>query len=362
MTKDPKISNIQIRGLMTSSIIGVGTLSLPNQLVSIIGKDGWISIILSGVLTIPIIWIINQIFLNNPGKDYFQIVKSTLGSTLFYLFMIILSVYFIIFLGSITRNLGQLVNAFLLPNTPIEIIILTFILACSYIAIYEIDIIARAGYSIYPIIIITIFILIVTCIPTAEFTGILPVFQSDITQLPKSIGTNFFSFAGFEMLLFALPYAEDNKKTFKSSLLAILIVTISYLGIFFMTLANFSSKQIKSQIYPVLMLAKQVDLPGYFLQNLDGLFMAIWILVVFASMAPTYFAMGKVLSKTFKTKDHKYFIWGLIPVIYFLALIPENVAELFIIQERYLNILGFISIVITPVLVFIVGTIRKRFK
>src|SRR5699024_7185212 len=180
--------------------------------------------------------------------------------------------------------------------------------------------------------------------------------------ISKCISYYFFKFVCFEMLLFALSYAEDNKKTFKSSLLAILIVTISYLGIFFMTLANFSSKQIKSQIYPVLMLAKQVDLPGYFLQNLDGLFMAIWILVVFASMAPTYFAMGKVLSKTFKTKDHKYFIWGLIPVIYFLALIPENVAELFIIQERYLNILGFISIVITPVLVFIVGTIRKRFK
>lgn len=362
MTKDPKVSNIQIRGLMISVIVGIGVLSLPNVLANIAGRDGWISIIISGILMIPMVWIINEIFQRNPGKDYFQIVRSTLGNILFYILMSILVVHLIISLGLTTRNLGELIKAFLLPNTPIEIIILSFIIACSYIATYGIDVISRAGYFIYPIIIGTIFILVLACIPTADFKGVLPILKSDINQLPKAIGTSFVSFQGFEILLFSLPYAEDNRKTFKSSLLAILMVTITYLSIFIITLSNFSLKQTQRQVFPVLMLAKQIDLPGYFLENLDGLFMAIWVLIIFGTIGPLLFATSKTLSEIFRTKGHKYFVLALIPIIYFVSLIPDNTTELFIVQKKYLTKIGLISIVITPILVFIVGLIRKRLK
>lgn len=360
MTKDPKISNIQVRGILISVTIGGGALILPNTLAGIMGKDGWLGIILTGILFIPILWIVNQLFIDHPDKDYFQIVESILGKIALYIYMLVLGVYFTILLGFITRNLGELVKTFLLPNTPIEIIILLFILSCSYLAIHEIDSIARSGYFIYPIVIGTILLLLLVSIPTSDFTDILPVFQSDIRDLPRGVAASFFSFAGFEILLFTLPYVEDNKKTFKSSLLGLGTITVTYVAIFLINLSQFSVEQIKRQVYPALMLAKHIDLPGYFLQNLDGVFMAIWVLIIFASMSPVYFSAGKILSKIFKTKDHKYYIWGLIPIIYFLALRPQNVAESFLTFGKYLNILGFISIIIFPIVVFIVGRIKKK--
>lgn len=360
MTKDPKISNIQIRGLLVSITVGGGALTLPDTLTNIMGKDGWISILLTGILIIPILWIINQLFIDHPNKDYFEIIKSTLGNIVLYIYMAILGVYFIILLAFITRNLGELVKTFLLPNTPVEIIIVLFILACSYIAIYEVDSIARAGYFIYPIIILTIFVLLLISLPTADFTDILPMFQSDISQLPKGIMASFFSFGGYEILLFTLPYVEDNKKTFKSSLLGLAIIIITYTSIFIVNISQFNVEQIKRQIYPTLMLAKHIDLPGYFLQNLDGIFMSIWVLIIFASMSPIYFVAGKTLSKIVKSQDHKYFICGLIPIIYFLALIPQNVAKSFITFGKYLNILGIISTIIFPIIIFVVGRVKKK--
>ena len=48
MNKDPKISDIQVRGIIVSTVIGVGVLTLPNTLGAILGKDGWMAIIIGG--------------------------------------------------------------------------------------------------------------------------------------------------------------------------------------------------------------------------------------------------------------------------------------------------------------------------
>lgn len=364
MSKDLKVSSIQIRGLIVSSVIGVQVLTLPNTLSNIMGKDGWIAILLAGLLMIPIVIVINKIFEINPNKDFFQIGRDSLGSVGFTLCLLIYLVYFIIFTAYISRTLGELIKAFLLPTTPIEFIIITFILACSYIALYEIDSIVRAGYFIYPVIIGFVLLLVLVSIPTMKFTDVLPVFQSDLTQIPRGIQTAFLSYAGFELMLFALPYVEkgERDKTLKAGVLSIIIVTIIYLGMFIISITHFSLEQIQRQTYPILMLAKLIDLPGYFLQNLDGIFMAIWVLVVFATMSPAYFASGKILGKMFKLEKHKYFIWGLIPVIYFISLHPENIVVLDETLGKYVNILGFISIVTIPFLILIVGSIRKRLK
>ena len=360
MNKDPKISSIQIRALIVSTTIGVAVLSLPNNLSNILGKDGWIPIIIAGALMIPLLLIINQIFKQNPGKDYFEIGKENLGSIIFTLCFLIFLAYLVVYVSFVVRNLGELVKAFLLPTTPIEVIILIFILSIVYISSYEIDVIARYGYFVYPIIIGFVLLFLLVSLPTADFSNTLPSLQSDLTKIPIGIKEAFLSFAGFEIILFALPYVEDKEKALKSSIIAIITITLIYFSLFMMTLTQFSIEQIKSQAFPVLIVAKLVDLPGYFLQNLDNIFMSIWVIVVFATVAPAYFGAGKVLSKIFKTKSHRYFIWVLVPIIYKVSLMPEGFVELNEILGTYLEILGFISILVIPLIIFIVGSVRRR--
>ena len=48
MKDKPSISSIQLKGLIVSSVIGVGILTLPNTLGNISGKDGWMIILLTG--------------------------------------------------------------------------------------------------------------------------------------------------------------------------------------------------------------------------------------------------------------------------------------------------------------------------
>jgi spore germination protein len=360
MNKDTKISHLHLRGLIVSSVIGVGILSVPNTLADTMGSDGWISIIIAGMLMIPLLLMYNQIFKLYPGMDIFEIGKATLGSFFFTIVMIIGFSYLIVSLAVVIRTLGELIKIFLLQTTPLEFIVITFIIASSYIATYEIDVIARAGYFVYPIIIAFAFIIVLIAIPGANFENILPVFRFSFKDLLKGTGNIFFSFAGMELIFFAIPYVEDKQNIVKSGVLGIMTITIIYTVIFIMSLAHFSLNQLEHQVYPVLMLIRQLDLPGFFLENLDGLIMALWVIVVFSTVAPLYFGAGKVLSKLFKTKSHKYFIWALIPVIYFIAMLPENFIQLLYDLRHVHDILAVISIVLLPLLILIVGSIRKK--
>lgn len=360
MNKDPKISHIQLRGLIVASIIGVGVLSMQNALATAMGTDGWIAIIISGLLMIPVLAIHTQLFKLYPGKDFFEIGKATLGSILFTIFLIIFLVYLIMLMAIVSRNLGELIKIFLLQTTPLEVLIITFILATTYIASYEIDVIARASYFVYPIIILFAVLIVLISLPGADFTNILPVFRTDFPSILKGVEGSFFSFIGLEFIVFGIPFVEEKDKVFKSGLLGLMTVTIIYLILFLMTLTHFSIEQIKSVNYPVLVLVRQLDLPGFFLENLDGIVMALWALVVFASMAPAYFGAGKILSNIFKTKSHKYFILGLVPIIYYVSLIPKNFIELIEDMTRYFNMLSLVIVIVLPSIMLIVGYIRKK--
>lgn len=359
MNKDPKISHIQLRGLIISTTIGVGVLSMQSSLAREMGSDGWIAILITGILMIPLLLIYNQIFKLYPGKDFFEIGRSTLGF-LFYLVLLVLLCYLVLISSTVARNLGELIKTFLLQNTPVQIIILVFIIATSYIATHEIDTIARASYFIYPIIIIFAVFIVIISLPKADFTNILPVFQTDFTSLIKGVRESLFSFYGLEMVLFAIPFVEEKDKIFKSEAIGVFTVIAIYISLYIMTLSHFSIEQIQNRNYPVVFLVRQLDLPGFFLENLDGIVIALWVLVVFASMAPLYFGAGKILSKMFKTKSHKYFIWGLIPVIYYVSLIPKNYIELVTEMSKYLNIAALLAVFVLPLLMLIVGYIRKK--
>lgn len=338
----------------------MGILYLPSNIAIVMGNDGWIGIILGGLLTIPLIIMINKIFILYPDKNFFQIGYEVLGKWIFNIFLIIFLIYFILLLSFITRNLAEIVNAFLLETTPTEVMIVTFILATAYIARSDINIIGRMSYHIYPMILG--FVVIVSLISSTglDFTEMLPVFQSNVKDLPKGLWITFFSFSGFEILFFVLPFAEEKEKTIKYSLIGICTVIIMYVVIFVISLSQYGLEHLQRQLFPTLSLIKEVDLPGFFIENLDGLVMAIWVLVIFATAGPIYYSTGKIISNLLKTKSQDIFIISLLPIIYIISLIPQNLMEVYNTLGKLINYLGIVCIIVMPITLYTIGYYKIR--
>ncbi len=90
--------------------------------------------------------------------------------------------------------------------------------------------------------------------------------------------------------------------------------------------------------------------------------MAVWVMIVFATFAPTYYSSGKLLSHIFKTRDQKLFIYPLIPIIYIISLIPENVNQLTQQLGKILSYIGIITVIIFPILLYTVAYIKIRWR
>lgn len=153
---------------------------------------------------------------------------------------------------------------------------------------------------------------------------------------------------------------KKKKKTLKYSLMALAIVTLIYILIFVMALSQYGIHQLQRQNWPTLALIKEIDLPGYFIENLDGVVMAFWVLVIFGTMGPAYYSAGKILSELFNTKTHELFIIPLLPIIYIVSLIPQNLVQINDQMVSIVNYFAFFSIMIMSTLIYIVGYIKKR--
>ena len=358
--KTNKISNIQIKALIITNVIGVGILSLPSAVALALDNDGWVAIVLGGLITIPFIIIIDRIFKMYPGKNFFQIGREILNPILFNLFLIIILVYSMLLLAYASRTFAEVIKAYILETTPIEVVIITMLLAVSYIARGQIEDIARMALIIYPIIIGFVIFLVVINLPNMDYTNIYPIFDINFKMVSKGVITAFFSYLGYEFLVFALPYTEDSKKTLNYSLRGIFFVIGIYLIVFLITLSQYGVDQLKREIWPTIAVIKEVDLPGYFLENLDGIVMAVWVMVIFGTLGPFLYSSGFILSNLFKAKTHEFFILYLLPIIYIIGLLPENIVETNETLSVMINYFGVASVIVIPTIIFILGYIKKR--
>ena len=360
MEKNNRVSNRQLQALIITTSIGVGILSLPSSVADIMGNTGWLAILLGGLATLPFIYIMNKLGEMYRGKIFYDYGKEVVGNIIFKIFSSIYLIYFLVLLAFIVRVFGEVIKAFLLDNTPLEVIIFTMLLATSYIGRSNIEAISRMALIILPIIIIITIVFILFSIPTLDFTNLLPVFQINIKDIPKGISTVFFSYIGFEIILIALAYIEDSENALKCSFNGIFYTTIIYLVTFLITISQLGIHELKKQIWPSLSIMSEVELPGFFIENIDGMLMTAWVLIVFATMGPAIYTGGVILSSLFDTKKHDFFVLPMIPIIMGLSLIPESLSQVYSTMGNIVKYLAIFSIVIVPSIIFIVALFKER--
>lgn len=362
MQKKNVISNDQIKNLFVNTIIGVGILSLPNNIATLLDNDGWIAILASGLLIIPFIIFIDKLFKMYPNKTIFNIGEEVLGKVVFKIFLIIIAIYSTIALAYSIRVFGEVMKAYLLERTPITVIIVTMLLATSYVSRSEIEVLGRVATMVYPILLGLFIFLFLINMPESDYTDILPLFNADLRQIPRGIITSLFSYAGYEIVFFAYPLSDNRKDTLKYILRGLFIVTGIYLITFFITLSQLGIDQLKRTLWPTIAVAKEVDLPGYFLENLDGIVIALWVLVVYTSVGPLLYIGGKALAYIFNTKSHDIFILPLIPIIYLVSIIPDNIIAVYDEMGIILGYFIIVSIMVLPAVIFFAALIKRRRK
>lgn len=353
------ISPYQIAMIVIMTTIGIGIFSLPSQLAETAGTGAWFIIPIGGLINIIFINIILRLNNRFPHKTLPEYAEAIIGKVPGKILTASYAIYFLIVVAYEARVVNEVIKAFLLFRTPSEVIIISIILICTYAVRGGVECVARIMEVFFPLLFIPLLLIMIPGITDLDATNIMPMFYKLPSKIFISLPTLVLSFAGYEVLLFYVGFMRNPKKAYKGANIGIIFITVLYMIITIMCLAMFGVNLLKDTVWPLLGYVRNINLPGLFLERLDAVMLSIWLFTVYTTMVSSYFVVTYSLSKILGASEQKQFALPLVPLIYYIALLPDNIAQMNDMANTLFQSLGVILISIVPILLLVIAWIRK---
>jgi spore germination protein (amino acid permease) len=344
------------------TVIGVGVFSYPGSMTNIVGTDGWIVTLIAGVLVFLFMYLIYKAVKKNEYETFYIMLESNLGKILGKLFGFILCVYFIVSIAFGLRIFAEVIKMYLLQRTPTEFILIVMILTGLYLVRAEVSALVKFNEITFFIMFIPVIIVLLFSTRGGDITNILPVFQNKPVDYFRALGTSVYSFGGFEIAYLILPFmiSEEKKGIPKTFLKAVIFITLFYTGVTILCLMFFSEAHTKLLLWPTITLIRAIIIPGAFIERWEGIVMTFWVLFYFTTFINIYYFSADIIKDAFKLQDIKISSIILTPIIYLVALYPENIAEVYDYSGKIVPLLSIFSFIILPLVLLLLQGRKGR--
>ncbi len=357
-----QITSEQLYSLLVGLIIGIGILSLPRALAEKAGSDSLIVLVLGSLLFMALALIIVKLIERFPQSTIIEMGNSLLVKPIGYILGFGYFIYTLLLIALEVRAFGEITKSFLLLSTPIEIIMLTFLLAAVYAVRSGIETVTRLAVIILPLSFIPTLLIILIALPQCDFTYFLPVLKKSPKELLEAVKEVGFSFLGFEFIVFLNFFVKDYKNIKKVSLWSIATVAFIYFIVVAITIARFGLKETQTLIWPVVTIFKTIDIPGTIFENVESVIMTTWLLSIFMTVCITYLGATFLLSRIIKSREQNYLVMPLLPIVYTMTLIPENIVHTYDFLSIYSDVFGTVFAGVIPILLFVISIFKKNKK
>lgn len=354
-------------GLFTTvvvAMVGIGIFSCPKYVIDKVGSDAWIVILTSGIVIFLLLYLIYMVMKKNDFEDLTNILQNTFGEFLGGVFAIVFAIYSIFIVSLGMREFVEVIRQFLLNQTPSEFILIITILTATYLVRGEIGDLVKFNEISFWIMFLPVFAVFVLIAINADFTNLLPVLNNKPDNYLSASRYALFCFGGFEIAYLILPYVKNKKNASRVLKKSIMFVSIFYIIVMILVLAVFSKAQSRILLWPTISMIRSLYIPGSFIERWEGIVMALWILFYFTTFVNTYFFSSEIVKNVFRLKDIKISSLLIMPIIYVVALYPENIAEIYTLQFKT-NLVLYTAIfvfVILPILILLMGKVKGRRK
>ncbi|MDR1160564.1 MAG: GerAB/ArcD/ProY family transporter [Syntrophomonadaceae bacterium] len=357
-----KISSFQLKCLIALLIIPAAFFEEGPLLTAVLKNNAWlvpIGIILPGWLLFKMyLYIFRQNNISFPeafnehlGRFWGKII------TIFYIF------YFLVLCSYILRIYFEFMKINLLLTTPISVLFFLMLFIGFYALKKGINNIARLSVIIFALTIFLNIFLISNCIINGFKWDNLQPILSDIPFKASLIA--FFGLIGVlgkAMTVFTLAdfVAGDKEKTIKSSLSTVLIIFSLVISSTLLSLcATLHPSIIPSLSSAVLTMVRTAHI-SYFIQNIDILFISVWICGIYITLTIFWFSASILTQKAFSLRDNRFFLAssGI-----FIALVSASLSStslgLFVWTTKFMPFLNNCFFVFIPLFIFIKSLIKN---
>jgi spore germination protein KB len=272
-------------------------------------NDAWLAILLGGLIGIVIISFVHFFVLRFPDKNMFEVYEFCIGRKITIVCTLLYIIYFLYISSRVIRDFGELMATAILPNTPIEMMSLTFCLLMGYVIYLGIEVLARTSEIFTPylfgfLLLLTIFLI---ASGSVEFKRVQPFLGDGIMPVIKTAFTDLAFFPFGEVIAFNVIYASlTNKKySLRVSIVGVGIATILLCGSSLLMILTLGVDSVTRSNFPLLSTARAVSI-GNFIERIDAFVVFIIMLGVFIKGSIFFYGGLKGLEYIFNL-PYRYF-------------------------------------------------------
>ncbi|WP_096200824.1 GerAB/ArcD/ProY family transporter [Bacillus sp. FJAT-45350] len=356
-----QITPLEMAVVLMSMITGVGILTIPRSLTSALETpDGWISIIIAGIIFMFIVYLFVKLQQQIPGQTVFTYLEQgKIGKWFAFILTLGFAIYFISLLAFEARILALVAKMYLLDQTPSEALVAIILLTTTYAVTKGVQGVVHLCLMFTPIILLLGFVMLLANLPNVEFERMLPIMGEGITPVLLGLSEISLSFLGVELLLFLMVYMNKSKVRALPFNLSIGLITISYVLTFMVVVSIFGVNGSQIVTFPTVEAVKEVEVPGAFFERLESLMITIWIMTIFNTMTVAQLLLVHLLKDKLMTKKKKLVLPVVVFLTYLIAFIPNSIADLFMMGD-WLGYLGVGLIFFSLVVGFLTIFFRKK--
>ncbi len=355
-----RISPYQLAMIVIMAVIGAGAFHFINDAVMAGGNNSWLILILYGFVNIAAAWILITLSKRFPEKSFPEYIQEIIGVIPGKIVTIIFVGYLLIIISFEIREFTEVAKMFLLPRTPTEIIMLTLILTCVYVVRGGVECVSRVVEVLFPLLFIPFFLILLPGIGTVDLTNIFPVFRHMGSGTVKMLPQMPHAFRGTELLLFYIGFMKKPQKAYKPVTIGLMFVTFFYAVIILLSMGMFGVKGTTREIWPLISYIRNIQSPGLFMERLEGVALSLWVMTVYSTIVLGYFASSYSISKVVGTKEHRQYVLPLVIVIFYIALQPAGLAQLYDWGNLMYKYISSIFIYVLPLILLAIAALRKR--
>ena len=354
------ISGRQLVTLVFTFIIATSTLYLPSFVTHNAGQDGWISVLVAGLVGVIVVLVVTAVGLKYPKLTLIEYSEIILGKWPGKLVGLIFIVFYLHMTSIIIREVSSTISANILAVSSLEGITIVLFIICAYTVKKGLEVITRLNILILLVTYLVMITTLVLLLKDMNIELLTPVLSKGLVPVIKDSVPVSGWFGEVVSIAFLIPFINKPKEARICSILGVIWAAVTLAFLVALVIMIFGAKLPSNLTFPTLEAVRIINISDY-IQRAEIMLLVPWVLSNIIKICFFYYITVLIISQYFKLKNRNTLVLpiGLIVFTMSLALFKNSMHLIEFLDKAW----GFYSLPIElgiPIILLIVGAIRGK--
>lgn len=308
-------------------VFGTLFITLPRILAVTALHTGWLSILIAMLLFMVYSLLLGKVVVSIGDKDFIPYLHGVFGR---WVGPVVTMVFFLLptlmYSAFVVRLVTELFVTLILPETPFEVLIILILILRYWMVSGGISGIGVFSEIVMPAAVLVLLSIFLMSGNDADASRIMPLFDTGFVGLARSSMAVLSAYLELGILLYAANRIRDPGSTARSMHVVNVSVGLLFVLVYWLCLSNFGVAFTSRLSFPTIEMVRNVSMFN-FIEHIESIFLAVFVFINLTKGALTMYACCVGFQSWFKLPSYRPLMMPITVIIYFLALLPQNLPQ-----------------------------------